>query len=738
MKHAWHSAIITAALIGASAVAAAQDASPARDLTKATLEDLMNITITIASRTSEGAAGAPARVQVVTGEQVVRRGYRSLADLLKDLPDFKVDMGGDQDYPTQVTVQGSRGSDRIVLLLDGVRISSPTNEPLPILANYPVHAARQIEILYGPASALYGADAFSAVINIISKDVGDAPGLSLGASTGQFGLYNVTGMYTAKVGKGGTFLLAGQGLYDRQPDLSRYYPDDFGGLQGQRTGTFNTIFGPMTSERRVSQEYRIPLSANSVEAVLRVGGWQLLLFRSRARVSTTPAYTPDNAVYNADAYNANTLLVGSASYTRQLARATSLSTVTFSRHELDPHSGYWNVYSNMNRSYKQAFGSMAKVEEQLSWKLTSSVSTTVGGTVERFLAIPQGADLNAPTSHDSIGTILGTSILDDAVRLHYSNVGAFGQAQYAVAPSVSVTLGGRVDYNSRFGGAFSPRAGLVTHPYQGATLKVLAGSAFLAPSPYQTYSHYGSFYSTDGGQTYASSYWHLPNPDLKPQRKKTLEGTLAQQIRGTVELSASAFVSRFTNLIRESDPDVAGPGTYRGWPVEYIDFAVNEGDATTYGSTFAAQLVHAFDADRRIAAHGAVTFADGRTHVADRNDSDAGLPIGAMVPVQLRLGTDVDWQRWSIAPRLSIASSQRLIATTDALARRTLPGYAIVDVNVRRREVVRHVDAFLTVENALDARYRGINARAYLNPEELIGAPQNPRRVTVGFDVRLK
>jgi hypothetical protein len=43
-----------------------------------------------------------------------------------------------------------------------------------------------------------------------------------------------------------------------------------------------------------------------------------------------------------------------------------------------------------------------------------------------------------------------------------------------------------------------------------------------------------------------------------------------------------------------------------------------------------------------------------------------------------------------------------------------------------------------TVENALDRRYRTINLRAYNNPEELIGAPQNPRRLTVGFDWSLK
>ena len=111
-------------------------------------------------------------------------------------------------------MQGSRGASHVIVLLDGVRISSPTNEPLPILANYPVHSARQIEIVYGPASALYGADAFSAVINIISKEADAETDLDLATSVGQYGLHNYSGSYAGKLGTSGTFLIAGQLLRD--------------------------------------------------------------------------------------------------------------------------------------------------------------------------------------------------------------------------------------------------------------------------------------------------------------------------------------------------------------------------------------------------------------------------------------------------------------------------------------------------------------------------------------------
>ena len=733
---------LIAALLGLSSVHLwAQVGSAPRDLRGVALEDLLNITITTASRAEEGLADAPARVQVVTAAQIERRGYQSVADLLRDLSDFKVDIGVDQDYPTELTVAGTRGASRVVLLLDGIRISSPTNEPLPILANYPVHSARQIEIVYGPASALYGADAFSAVINIISRDVTEAPGLALGTSVGQFGLYNQTVSYGAQLGPRTSLMVAGQFQYDSQPDLSKYYPADFGGLAGQHSGTFNTIFGPMTPSRPMSTEYDIPISAHSFQATLRTGALRLMLFQNQSRVPTAPANTPDNAVYNPDAFNRNKLWVGAASYVRPIGRVTSTSTATFSRHELDPESGYWNTFSNFNKSYKYAYGSMAKIEEQLSWKPQPSITLTTGGTFEHLFSIPQGADLNAPIrSRDEPGTILDTNIIDEFNKVRYANTGAFGQMQYSVRPGVSVTLGARADYNTRYGATFNPRVGIVTQPASSTTVKLMYGSAYLAPSPYQEYSHYGSFYSTDDGQTYASSYWHLGNANLKPQQKKTVEANVLQGLGRSFQVSGSAFYSRLTHSLKESDADQAYAGSYLGWPVDYIDFPVNEGRATTYGGTVSFDFLRVLDSDRTVEAHAALTLSDGR--VWEEDELATGLPIGAMAPVQLRFGADIDLHRWSFAPRLSVVGSQRLLATitteSGSVERRTLDGYATVDVNVRRRTLFRNVDAFVTIQNALDKRYRAINSRAYTNPEELIGAPQNPRRIAVGFDVRVK
>jgi outer membrane receptor protein involved in Fe transport len=334
------------------------------------------------------------------------------------------------------------------------------------------------------------------------------------------------------------------------------------------------------------------------------------------------------------------------------------------------------------------------------------------------------------------GTLLGTNIPDEFVKLRYANSGAYAQMQYVPRPRVTLTLGARGDYNSRYGATFNPRLGVVARPTDRTTLKVLYGTAFLAPSPFQAYTHWGTFYSTDGGETFASSYWHLPNPDLKPQRKRTVEVNVLQTLGNDFQVSGSVFYSRLSNLIQEADADRSYAGLYHGWPVDYIDFAVNQGHAVAYGASLGLEYLRTFGPARRFEAHAAAALANGREWKGDQTNVSA--PTGAMAPAQLRFGADIDWDRWRAAPRVSIVGTQRLLATTagEGSDRKTLPGYATVDVNIRRN-LFRTLDAFLTIENALDRRYKTINPRAYTNAEELIGAPQNPRRMSVGFSLQV-
>ena len=66
------------------------------------------------------------------------------------------------------------GNNKIVLLINGMRVNPPGGEELMIRNDVSVRFAEQIEIIYGPGSTLYGQDAISAVINIKTRRPGDA------------------------------------------------------------------------------------------------------------------------------------------------------------------------------------------------------------------------------------------------------------------------------------------------------------------------------------------------------------------------------------------------------------------------------------------------------------------------------------------------------------------------------------------------------------------------------------
>ena len=71
-------------------------------------------------------------------------------------------------------VRGVVGNNKIVLLVNGMRVNPPGGEELMIRSDISVRFADQIEIIYGPGSTLYGQDAISAVINIKTRRPGDA------------------------------------------------------------------------------------------------------------------------------------------------------------------------------------------------------------------------------------------------------------------------------------------------------------------------------------------------------------------------------------------------------------------------------------------------------------------------------------------------------------------------------------------------------------------------------------
>ncbi len=123
------------------------------------------------SKTNESLREAPATVVVVTGEEIQRRGYLDLEELLYDLPGFDVSRTNGQIYST-VYQRGYRSvlNDRLMFLVDGVEQSELSTNILYLSRQYPLSNIDRVEVVYGPASTMYGANAYTGVISIVTKD----------------------------------------------------------------------------------------------------------------------------------------------------------------------------------------------------------------------------------------------------------------------------------------------------------------------------------------------------------------------------------------------------------------------------------------------------------------------------------------------------------------------------------------------------------------------------------------
>lgn len=128
----------------------------------------MTTQVASVSKTSESLREAPATVTIITGEEIRRRGYLDLERVLEDLPAFDISRVNGSSY-TNIYERGYFRSGRNLLLIDGVEQNDIAFNAASVARQFPLTNIDRIEIIYGPAATMYGADAYTGVISIITK-----------------------------------------------------------------------------------------------------------------------------------------------------------------------------------------------------------------------------------------------------------------------------------------------------------------------------------------------------------------------------------------------------------------------------------------------------------------------------------------------------------------------------------------------------------------------------------------
>jgi len=296
------------------------------------------MTVTTASQTQEGANRAPATMVVITQEQIRMRGYRSVNDIIMDLPEMMVTGKSWEEMTHKVSSRGLFGARYILLMINGQRVSAATGEEYSYAEHFPLFMAKQVEILLGPASALYGPDAVSGVINIVTdtQDTNDMANVDLNYANGNYMFGNA--YLRKRIADDAAFSLGLQAMDDQGFDLADRFEEMGYDLSDYQSGTFNTEFGPMTPEAPFSTELTAPRNSYAVYANLRLQDLSVDVFTNMYRFSTAMPNSPSNAIYNDDVFFKQRVTSAAANYRKAIGDLTFLTTLQGLLYNLDPNS----------------------------------------------------------------------------------------------------------------------------------------------------------------------------------------------------------------------------------------------------------------------------------------------------------------------------------------------------------------------------------------------------------------
>ena len=172
---------------GVAPLTAADDKN-ANDAEKKTNDEVgINERVVVtATRTETPLRRVASTVTVITAEEIQRRQYRFVTDVLRDIPGVDVRQDGGVGSRVSIFIRGA-DSDHTLVLLDGVELNDPAAPSrLAILSSLTTDGIERIEVLRGPQSTLYGADAIGGVIQIFTRRGAGAPTTIVSGEGGSF------------------------------------------------------------------------------------------------------------------------------------------------------------------------------------------------------------------------------------------------------------------------------------------------------------------------------------------------------------------------------------------------------------------------------------------------------------------------------------------------------------------------------------------------------------------------
>ena len=173
-------------------------ATQADDFADMSLQDLMSVDVfTSATLMPTPISKAPGTVFSFTRDDFERYGVRRVDDLLQFVPGMQVNQYRKRHRSHWARGLLDRYNDKMILLVDGIRRQHLYYGHYSLGDNFPLERVEKVEVILGPASSLYGANAFAGIISVTTRDFSQQPRLEVNLEVGDNARTKSTGLYNS-------------------------------------------------------------------------------------------------------------------------------------------------------------------------------------------------------------------------------------------------------------------------------------------------------------------------------------------------------------------------------------------------------------------------------------------------------------------------------------------------------------------------------------------------------------
>jgi vitamin B12 transporter len=442
-------------------------------------------TVVTATRTPLPEAAAPVAVSVITGAELRLRGVTALADALRDVPGITFAQAGGFGGATQLFLRGGE-SKYVKVLVDGV----PVNDPGGAFdfSTLTTDNIDRIEVVRGPTSVLYGADAVTGVIQVFTRRGRGAPHVVLSARGGTYDSRDANASVAGALGAG-----------DFSLDLARH---DTKGIYA-----FN----------------------NAYHASVLSGNVHLFLdertdLRLALRYTDAEYHYPTNG--GGDVVDTNAFQNGDrTSIAVDLGRTfTHWLDARLSLTSNGVDGGATDQPDEANGAGSLSLDNTRRRGADLRANAHIGASTTVTG----------GVSVEQEDERTQSQFIFGGVATPSVFAASRHNKAAYTQLLANLPSRVVLTAGARLDDNQQFGNFGTYRVGVNWQAVKGTRLRASAGTGFREPSFFENYS----------------TGFVTGNPNLNPERSRSYEVGATQELWDErVTIGATQFFQRFRNMI---------------------------------------------------------------------------------------------------------------------------------------------------------------------------------------------